>query len=263
MLRHSCSSWLSRAVAGLVLAATAVSLHADDRVGVVRIRNGNAPTVRAQSAEIPLPPLPEAAPEAIQQTSDEVLQASAACNDSTPCETQQPCQQEICCEEPGLCWKLKAAGIIAAHKMALHTYDAGRMIGAHLPGDCQRRGCGNPNCKECREGRCRQPGGICDGWLRRKLAYFHCTGSCGQGTPLVGKYHMIYPVDPGYFDARDGQVYSSQVFNTPVSVPLAPVVHHTYNYGWGVPSSRLTPVSHPTPYAPAPLPVPYPAYGRF
>jgi len=28
-------------------------------------------------------------------------------------------------------------------------------------------------------------------------------------------------------------------------VPMAPVVNHTYNYGWGIPSSRLTPVSHP------------------
>lgn len=246
MLRHSCSSWLSRAVAGLVLAATTISVHADDRVGVVRIRNGNVPAVRAQSAEIPLPPLPGAAP--IQQTSDEVLQASAACAESAcqpqaPCTPQAQCGPQVCCEEPGLCWRLKVAGIIAAHKMAIHTYDAGRMVGAAMPGDCQRRRCNDPNCKECRD---RQ----CDHWLRRKLGYFHCTGSCGQGTPLVGKYHMVYPVNPDYFDARDGQIYSSQVFNAPVSVPLAPVVHHTYNYGWGVPSSRLTPVSHPNPYAP-------------
>lgn len=53
----------------------------------------------------------------------------------------------------------------------------------------------------------------------------------------------IYPADPGYADARDGQVYSAQGYGVPVSVPLAPNVKHTYNYGWGVPSSRLTPVA--------------------
>ena len=66
-------------------------------------------------------------------------------------------------------------------------------------------------------------------------------------TPLVGCYDLVYPVDPYYFDKRDGQVYAAQGVGGPVSVPLAPVVRHTYNYGWGVPSSRLTPISHPVP----------------
>ncbi len=76
-----------------------------------------------------------------------------------------------------------------------------------------------------------------------------CTpsGGAGAGVPLIGHYKIIYPVNPYYFDGRDGQVYAAQGYNGPVSVPLAPNVRHTYNYGWGVPSSRLTPISRPIP----------------
>jgi hypothetical protein len=82
-------------------------------------------------------------------------------------------------------------------------------------------------------------------WFRCKFGYFFPNGSCGKGTALVGHYSMVYPVNPDYQDPRDCQVYSAQGYYGPVAVPLAPVVNHTYNYGWGVPSSRLTPVSHP------------------
>ncbi len=77
--------------------------------------------------------------------------------------------------------------------------------------------------------------------------------------PIAGHYSMVYPVDPNYFDKRDGQVYAAQGYGGPVSVPLAPVVNHTYNYGWGIPSSRLTPVLHPVTQAPisqVPSPIP-------
>ena len=88
------------------------------------------------------------------------------------------------------------------------------------------------------------------GWFRCKFGYFFPNGSGGKGSALVGHYSMVYPVNPGYQDPRDCNVYSAQGYYGPVAVPLAPVVNHTYNYGWGVPSSRLTPVSHPiaTPY---------------
>jgi hypothetical protein len=82
-------------------------------------------------------------------------------------------------------------------------------------------------------------------WFRCKFGYFFPNGSNGKGTALVGHYSMVYPVNPDYQDPRDCQVYSAQGYYGPVAVPLAPVVNHTYNYGWGVPSSRLTPVSHP------------------
>lgn len=97
-------------------------------------------------------------------------------------------------------------------------------------------------------------------WLRGKFGYFVPTGCCGKGCPPIGHYSMVYPVDPNYFDNRDGQVYAAPGYGGPVSVPLAPVVNHTYNYGWGVPSSRLTPVLHPAqPAAAAFMPSPVPS----
>jgi hypothetical protein len=90
-------------------------------------------------------------------------------------------------------------------------------------------------------------------WFRCKFGYFFPSGSGGKGSAICGHYSMVYPVDANYQDPRDCQVYSAQGYYGPVAVPLAPVVHHTYNYGWGVPSSRLTPVSHP-------IATPYPAY---
>ncbi len=90
-------------------------------------------------------------------------------------------------------------------------------------------------------------------YLRCKFGYFCPTGPDGKGAPPWGKYNMVYPVNPNYFDSRDGQVYAAPGFGGPVSVPLAPNVNHTYNYGWGIPSSRLTPVAHPlTPGVPTP-----------
>jgi len=47
------------------------------------------------------------------------------------------------------------------------------------------------------------------------------------------------PLNPWYCDPRDLQVYSAQGHNVPVTVPLAPMVQ-TYNYGWGIPSSRIS-----------------------
>jgi hypothetical protein len=47
------------------------------------------------------------------------------------------------------------------------------------------------------------------------------------------------PVNPWYCDPRDLQIYAAQGYNVPVTVPLAPMVQ-VYNYGWGIPSSRLS-----------------------
>ena len=90
-----------------------------------------------------------------------------------------------------------------------------------------------------------ETGGAMVDYFRCKFKYFIPTGAGGAGVPIVGKYGRVYPQDPHYFDQRDGQVWAAQGYGVPMAVPLAPVVGHTYNYGWGIPSSRLTPISHP------------------
>lgn len=74
---------------------------------------------------------------------------------------------------------------------------------------------------------------------------------CLAGGALGGCYSRVYAVNPYHHDFRDGAVYAAQGYNAPIAVPLAPNVDYQYNYGWGVPSSRLTPVSRvvPSPYA--------------
>lgn len=82
-------------------------------------------------------------------------------------------------------------------------------------------------------------------YLRCKFGYFIPTGGGGAGVPWVGCYSRVYPQNPYYSDSRDGQTYAAQGYGVPMAVPLAPVVGHAYDYSWGVPSSRLTPISHP------------------
>ena len=82
-------------------------------------------------------------------------------------------------------------------------------------------------------------------YFKCKFGYFIPTGGGGTGLPWVGHYSRVYPVTPYHNDPRDGQVWAAQGYGIPISVPLAPVVGHTYEYGWGVPSSRLVPVSNP------------------
>lgn len=107
-------------------------------------------------------------------------------------------------------------------------------------------GCHKAGCWGCRSGCC---GNCCSqdmvDYFRCKFGYFIPTGAGGAGVPFAGKYSRVYPQDPYYFDQRDGQAWGAQGYGVPLAVPLAPVVGHTYNYGWGTPSSRLTPVSRP------------------
>lgn len=100
-------------------------------------------------------------------------------------------------------------------------------------------------CKLRQQHACAVLHASCKEDLHEKAAYLRCKFGflCPNGYPPFGHYRMVYPADPSYFDQRDGQVYAAAGYNGPVSVPLAPNVGHTYNYGWGIPSSRVTPIS--------------------
>jgi hypothetical protein len=79
-------------------------------------------------------------------------------------------------------------------------------------------------------------------------AQYYSTGKCrrcgsgmrnGYCARCCSRCACYRPVNPWYCDPRDLQVYAAQGYNVPVTVPLAPMVQ-TYNYGWGIPSSRLS-----------------------
>lgn len=80
--------------------------------------------------------------------------------------------------------------------------------------------------------------------LHNKFNYFSPSGCCGEGCPPFGNYARVYATEPHYADARDSQVYASPTTGMPMAVPLPPNVRHQYNYSWGMPSSRLTPISN-------------------
>lgn len=134
-------------------------------------------------------------------------------------------------------------------------------------GDCDGSCCSDGSCGaccDCKGGKCKPPHGHIRSWLKgqsslhrartrhnshvfsaymkSKFGYFCPTGNCGKGMPLWGKYHLVYAAQPGYTDERDGYTFAAPGYGTPVNVPLAPNVRHAYNYSWGIPSSRLTPI---------------------
>lgn len=201
-------------------ALAAVSVSADDAEGVVRL--GPKPSegvvrisdqaddaiVRGQSAQL---------------VSHECEDCKQTCPDSN-CPSCQNQTVYTCPGYSGPCAEKRAwMHMVCDHYAAQLRWKAA-MLGCAIKEDCQDK----------------------HRWLRCKFGYFVPTGCGGAGCPPWGHYNMVYPVDPSYHDGRDGQVYAAQGYGGPVSVPLAPNVHHTYNYGWGIPSSRLTPVSHPT-----------------
>ncbi len=67
-----------------------------------------------------------------------------------------------------------------------------------------------------------------------------CRCTLGSWLKRIFYCPRLVAATPGYVDPRDTVYYSAQGYGVPVSVPLAPVVRHQYNYGWGLPSSRLT-----------------------
>src|SRR5262245_24568608 len=66
-----------------------------------------------------------------------------------------------------------------------------------------------------------------------------CRWCHGQGCRYCCSCYK--PTNAWYCDWRDRQVYAAQGFNVPVTVPLAPNCR-AFNYGWGIPSTRLSQV---------------------
>ena len=71
----------------------------------------------------------------------------------------------------------------------------------------------------------------------------------GSGSGWGGGSSSLYTNQSYYYDVRDTRLYSAQKFNVPVTIPAAPMVR-TYNYGWGIPSARLSPIGGYTAWYP-------------
>lgn len=84
-------------------------------------------------------------------------------------------------------------------------------------------------------------------YFKSKFGCLTPTGNGGVGSPHIGKYSRVYPQDVNHFDQRDGQLWAAPGYGAPMAVPLAPTVGHAYNYSWGIPASRLTPISNVAP----------------
>jgi hypothetical protein len=82
-------------------------------------------------------------------------------------------------------------------------------------------------------------------------------GNSGANSGWRGGSGGLYTQQNYYYDARDTRLYSAQKYNVPVTVPVAPIVR-TYNYGWGIPSARLSPIGGYTAWYPD---VPFTQYG--
>lgn len=214
MLTHVRNWSLQLFAASLVFATLPVS--ADDAEGVVRISQSNTPGVvrisdGGQSDMVIRGQSVEvmSAEEFEQMNYTEVCPhgVSAYSTECPQCFPEGPCGK--------LAWHLQMCSL--RHKQA----------------------CGilRESCREDMREKC--------AFLRCKFGYFCPSGGDGSGVAPIGCYKMVYPVNPYYFDERDGAVYAAPGYGGPVSVPLAPVVENTYNYGWGIPSSRLTRVAQP------------------
>ena len=88
-------------------------------------------------------------------------------------------------------------------------------------------------------------------YLKARFGYFIPSGCCEGGCSPVGKWQMVYALNPYHIDQRDGRVFAAATTGVPMVIPVAPTVRHTYNYSTGMPASRITDMSRivpPKPY---------------
>lgn len=241
--------------------------------GVVRISDLSQTVIRGQSADEDASAEDAPYPEIAEVAATEQACTEQACTDeSCPTEacTDNGCTPTGCDDDDcGLgckkgCFKGHECKLFGDHpdyicdngvwknkfgfKVRHHHCRECKHHGAHRCDDCNACKLGMPyHGRDCRCGTCRGDRRIGD-WFACKFGYFNPTGCGGKGCPPFGHYNMVYPVDPYHFDGRDGAIYGTEKYGVPMAVPLAPTVRHTYNYSWGIPSSRLTRVGQVSPY---------------
>jgi hypothetical protein len=213
--------WLT--AAGLLLAVAATTARGDDEVDFGLARITDTQIAPATAYEM----LPEPAP----------VSSSAPCGDSFADGWGSDWSGGFCYEEKGLgktgfgrWFNQQSAMYRTRNQMQAASLHAAKI-----------------NEKAKYRARNQHQSAMLKSHLRCKYGYFIPTGCGGAGCPPLGGYKRVYAVDPGYFDMRDGGIYAAQGYGVPIAVPLAPTVLSTYNYSWGVPASRLTPVTHPIP----------------
>lgn len=123
---------------------------------------------------------------------------------------------------------------------------AGAPVGAPAPAPLAVEGSAGAGCNS---GNCGSNCGNCPPARNGLLgSLFCCNSGCGWRFLDAHCYCYTYAYNPWYTDCRDGRVYAAYGWGAPMSVPLAPTVTNQHNYGWGIPSSRLTPISRVAPY---------------
>ena len=209
-------SYVCVLAAAAALLATATAARAGDASapGIARISDGVMPVGHQHCAPAPV--------------------VGQSCLAPAPC-APSGCQPQ-CCKHDGHCSCLRRL----LHHRRCH-------LGDDCDDDCDDHGCRNWLCNRCGwHGSCL--GGLCPhcGILcspcALPCALWHSLKHYHRGLCPVGVYCHAHAVNANYFDPRDGRLYAAQGYGIPVSVPLAPQVDFTYNYGWGIPASRLTPI---------------------
>lgn len=120
----------------------------------------------------------------------------------------------------------------------------GRICSSHCNGNCGHVHCTSDLAEATWNFRMRNA--QTSQWLFGRRGCGGCGGrlaSCRLFWWDLGRKKDIIAVNPDYYDGRDTELYATQMYGVPTAVPLAPVVRDSYNYGWGMPSSRLTPVA--------------------
>ena len=224
-------AFVAATAVAVLLAVPVTAAHAQSDEGVVRISDGVRQVSLGDSA-------------------------SPACDGQAPCASNAGCQtctaNQSCCGQCSQCCQCDCPAYIhegrpchltgnpiidwcTVNKMKIHSAIMSRYY------NCKARRKMDDCDDDCRRGGCN--GGDCDKDGCSYCGLPYPNGCGGKGCAIIDHYSMVYATMPEYSDPRDGRVYSAEGFNVPVAVPLAPNVEYQYNYGWGIPSSRLTPVS--------------------